>query len=77
MKDNTDTLVYMANQIGAFFNAEPDQALAEAGVANHIKRFWAPSMRSRIFYHVDHRSGEGLNELVLRALKSHRGNLSV
>ena len=76
MKDNTETLVHMANQIGSFFNGEPDKSVAEAGIANHIKRFWAPSMRSRIFSHVDHHAGQGLDELVLHALQSHRGNLS-
>jgi len=75
MKDNTETLVYMANQIGSFFNAEPERSLAEAGIANHIKRFWAPTMRSRILYHVDHHAGQGLNELVLHALEAHRNNL--
>jgi len=76
-KDNTETLIYMANQIGSFFNGEPDQSVAEAGIANHLKRFWAPSMRARIFYHVDNHAGQGLNELVLRALTAHRNNLSV
>ena len=41
-------LVHMANQIGAFFQAEPDRAAALEGIAGHLKRFWDPRMRSQI-----------------------------
>jgi len=38
-------LVNMANQIGAFFQSEPNHALALEGIAGHLKRFWDPCMR--------------------------------
>jgi formate dehydrogenase subunit delta len=43
-------LVAMANDIAAFFDAEPGQPAAE-GVRNHIARFWAPRMRREIIAH--------------------------
>jgi formate dehydrogenase subunit delta len=43
-----ERLVSMANDIAAFFNAEPDRAEAARGVANHLKRFWDPRMRRQI-----------------------------
>ena len=47
-----DRLVYMANQIGKFFeNQGHDKAVA--GVAEHIKKFWDPRMRKGIFAHLD------------------------
>jgi len=38
-------LIRMANDIAAFFAAEPDRKVAVTGVANHIVRFWEPRMR--------------------------------
>jgi formate dehydrogenase subunit delta len=45
-------LVYMANQIGKFFQSQVhDQAVA--GVADHIKKFWDPRMLTGIYAHLD------------------------
>jgi formate dehydrogenase subunit delta len=42
-----DKLAYMANQIGKFFaHQKHDQAVAS--IADHLKRFWDPRMRSTI-----------------------------
>jgi formate dehydrogenase subunit delta len=68
-------LVKMANNIGDFFAAEPDKAKAAKGVANHIRSFWEPRMRRQIFSHIDQASGEGLSELALTALRTHRKEL--
>ena len=65
-------LVKMANSIGDFFQAEPDKAKSAKGVADHIRSFWDPRMRRQIFEHIDATSGEGLNEIVLTALQTHR-----
>lgn len=62
-----DKLVYMANQIGKFFKAQGD-AQAVAGVAEHIKKFWDPRMRSAIFAHVDN-GGAGLDPHVKKAIE--------
>ena len=56
-----DRLVSMANDIGAFFNAEPDKAEAARSVAGHLKRFWDPRMRREIVAHY-RQGGEGLGE---------------
>ena len=39
-----DKLVFMANQIAAYFKAYPEPD-AVAGVSDHIKSFWTPGMR--------------------------------
>jgi formate dehydrogenase subunit delta len=68
-------LVQMANQIGAFFGAEPDTSTAADGVADHIRRFWDPRMRRALLKWVDERDGEGLQPVVLQALQKHREKL--
>jgi formate dehydrogenase subunit delta len=62
-------LVYMANQIAAFFVAEaPDRAAA--AVADHIRKFWDPRMRRQIFEHLAADGGEGLKPAALAAIQS-------
>ncbi|HEX4986788.1 MAG TPA: formate dehydrogenase subunit delta [Burkholderiales bacterium] len=68
---NIDHLVRMANDIGNFFKSEPDHALAVAGVANHLRRFWDPRMRREIVAHLDG-GGEGLSELAREAVSKLR-----
>ena len=53
-------LVAMANDIAAFFDSEPDKAVAAEGVRFHITRFWDPRMRREIIAHVAG-GGEGLS----------------
>ena len=55
-------LVQMANDIGAYFHAEPDRADAVAGIANHIGKYWTPRMRQQIVQHL-HEGGAGLDDL--------------
>ena len=62
-----ERLVSMANDIGAFFNAEPDKAEAAKGVATHIKRYWDPRMRREIITHYRD-GGAGLDPLVRSAV---------
>jgi formate dehydrogenase subunit delta len=57
----------MANDIGAFFNAEADKAVAAQSVANHIKRYWEPRMRRQIVAHY-REGGAGLDPLVRSAV---------
>jgi formate dehydrogenase subunit delta len=57
---NIDHLVRMANDIGAFFAAEPSGEPARA-VLNHIKRFWDPRMRREMVEHF-RTGGDGLDE---------------
>jgi formate dehydrogenase subunit delta len=57
----------MANDIGAFFNAEADKAVAAQSVATHIKRYWDPRMRREIVTHYRD-GGAGLDPLVRSAV---------
>jgi formate dehydrogenase subunit delta len=64
--DTHDRLVYMANQIGKFFNSQrADQAVP--GIAEHIRKFWDPRMRKSIFAHYD-AGGAGLDPHVREAI---------
>ena len=69
------TLVKMANEIAAFFAAEPVRAAAVEGVAGHLQRFWEPRMRRAIFAELDAGGQRGMHELVLEALQRHRQKL--
>jgi len=40
--------------------------------AGHLKRSWDPRMRRALMEHIEHHSGEGLNPLVLEAVKVHK-----
>jgi formate dehydrogenase subunit delta len=61
-------LIYMANQIGKFFQSQGhDQAVA--GVADHIHKFWDPRMLKAIFAHLD-AGGAGLDPNVREAIAS-------
>jgi len=62
-----ERLVQMANDIGAFYNSEPDREAAIEGVADHLRRFWDPRMRCQIIDHL-HAGGEGLDDLARAAV---------
>jgi formate dehydrogenase subunit delta len=72
---NTEHLVQMANSIGDFFAAMPDEDEARRDLAAHIRRYWEPRMRRGIFEHIDRARGEGLQAIVLQALQQHRVEL--
>ena len=67
-----ESLVRMANQIGAFFEAMPDRPEALENAAMHLKRFWEPRMRSQLLAHVDGGGDKDLNPLVAEAISRHR-----
>jgi formate dehydrogenase subunit delta len=61
-----DRLIYMANQIGKFFQSQGhDQAVP--GIAEHIRKFWDPRMRIAILAHLD-AGGAGLDSDVRDAI---------
>lgn len=43
-----DTLIRMANQIGAFFEVMPDREQAVKDIASHLRRTWDPRMRTEL-----------------------------
>jgi len=68
--DGSEKLVMMANQIGQFF-ASQREATRVPGIADHIRKFWEPRMREKIFAHLD-AGGAGLTPVVREALESLR-----
>jgi formate dehydrogenase subunit delta len=63
--DNAERLVYMANQIAAFFAVQKgDRALK---VADHLTSFWTPPMRRAIVAHLE-AGGAGLSPLAADAV---------
>jgi formate dehydrogenase subunit delta len=66
-----DNLIRMANRIGDFFEAMPDENEAREGIANHLRRFWEPRMRAEIVAHVAQRDGAGLHPMVREAIRRH------
>jgi len=65
---NIDLLIKMANEIGAYFAAEPDAEQAAKDVARHLKRYWEPRMRRQIVTYYEERQGAGLSDLALRGV---------
>ena len=65
---NAASLVKMANDIGDYFAAEPDHAVAVTSVATHIRRYWEPRMRTQIFAYLD-AGGDGLSDLARAAIR--------
>ncbi|HUW73438.1 MAG TPA: formate dehydrogenase subunit delta [Methyloceanibacter sp.] len=61
-----DNLVYMANQIGKFFQYQRESEVVP-GISGHIRKFWDPRMRTAIFAYLD-QGGEGLDPLVKEAI---------
>ena len=63
---SADRIIYMANQIGKFFQSQGHDK-AVPGIADHIKKFWDPRMRKAIFAHLD-AGGAGLDPEVREAI---------
>ena len=61
-----DRLIYMANQIGKCFESQRHDK-AVSGIAEHIRKFWDPRMRTAILAHLD-AGGSGLDPQVRDAV---------
>ena len=72
---DSDNLIRMANQIGAFFNGLPDREAGADGVADHIRKFWEPRMRYALRTRLEEdraaRRDPGLQPIVAQALARH------
>ena len=62
-----ERLIYMANQIGKFFESQGHDKEVN-GVADHIRKFWDPRMRKQILAHLD-AGGAGLDPNVRDAIE--------
>ena len=61
-----EKLAYMANQIGKFFAAQGHEKSVEA-IADHLKKFWDPRMRTAILADLD-AGGANLDPAVREAV---------
>jgi len=66
-----EKLIKMANQIGDFFEAYPDDEDAKKGIANHLHNFWNSIMINSIVTHVKQKQGVGLHHKVIEAIQQH------
>ena len=66
--DTGAKLDHMANQIASFFRSYPDEE-AVAGIHEHIRSFWSPSMRRDLVARADAGHAK-LDILVVKALHS-------
>ncbi|MCB6184194.1 formate dehydrogenase subunit delta [Leeia sp. TBRC 13508] len=64
-----ENLIKMANQIGQFFDADPDHALAVEEIRQHLIKFWAPQMRKQIQDYVL-AGGEGIGARAKEAIET-------
>lgn len=64
--DPAAKLVKMANQISQFFGGQGDEALAVAGVIDHIMKNWPAAMRATLIRHAQ-TGGAGLSPLARQA----------
>lgn len=62
---DVDHMIKMANQIAENFSFHDDQV---ARTADHMQRFWAPSMRRKINAHLA-AGGEGLSPPAIEAIR--------
>jgi formate dehydrogenase subunit delta len=62
-------LVQMANDIGNFFRSEPKREDANAGIANHIDKFWTRRMREKLATHLADHGADALDELPREAMR--------
>jgi formate dehydrogenase subunit delta len=68
-------LIKMANDIGSFFESEPDHSKAVKGVADHLKGFWERRMRREILTYFHEHRGAGLSDIVREALGKYEQEL--
>jgi len=66
-----EKLIKMANQIGDFFEANPDVEEAKLEIASHLKKFWNSVMINSLVAHVQQHQGQGLHPRVIAAIQQH------
>lgn len=67
----TDKLITMANQIGEFFEAYPNEDEAKKEMADHLHKFWNSVMIDSIVAHVKQNQGQGLHPRVIAAIQQY------
>lgn len=79
--NNIDHLIQSANRIGDFFEALPDRQEGLDGIADHIRKFWEPRMRTAMLNflaeHPEGRTQEAeLSEIAKEAIVRNREMLT-
>jgi len=79
--NNIDHLIQMANRIGDFFEALPDRQEGLDSIADHIKKFWEPRMRTAMLdFLAEHPEGRTesaeLSEIAKEAIVQNREKLT-
>ncbi len=64
-------LITMANQIGDFFEANPDAELAKKDIADHLDKFWNSVMIKDIVAHVQQGDETTWHPRVAEAIKQY------
>jgi len=67
----TEKLIKMANQIGDFYEAFPNETEARKEIAGHLNKFWNSAMRKSIAIHVKDKQGAGLHQRVIEAVQQY------
>ena len=65
---NAANLIKMANQIGAFFEAMPDNEQAVADIVSHLKNSWDPRMRQALLQDIATHGDSMLKPIVREAV---------
>jgi formate dehydrogenase subunit delta len=68
---DTEKLIKMANQIGDFYEAYPNQEDAKKGIAHHLRSYWNSVMINSILTHVKQNQGAGLHPRVIEAIQQY------
>ena len=66
-----EKLIKMANQIGDFYEAFPDEIEARKEIAGHLNKFWNSAMRKSLANYVKEKQGIGLHVRVIEAIQQH------
>jgi formate dehydrogenase subunit delta len=72
---DVDNLTRMANRIGDFFEPQPERTAALAGIAEHLRKFWEPRMRTQFLAAIDAGEVQDLHPIVAEAVQAHRASL--
>lgn len=75
-----NSLIPMLNRIGEFFITQPDPDQALKGIADHVRLFWEPRMRTAILDFLEQNptgsSSEGeLLPIIVNALAKYKAEL--
>jgi len=72
----TQNLVHMANQISQFFQSQPNRPQALHDFAEHLRKFWAPTMRAQFLQTIDAKQAADLLPFAQESVVQNRAYLA-